>query len=191
MKNLPDNSLWFSFISGNDASFTILFKRYYPYLHNYGLKLCGNINLTEDSLQEFFLYLYEKRNSLSAIHNFKTYLFVSYRRKLLESIKKTTEQQYVDIENVYVSDIEFSHEEIMIQKEFTAIKAKKLADILNNLSARQKEIIYLKYYSDLSNAQIAEVTGLNYQSVLNTLQKAFLKIRKAYEATLVAKILEN
>jgi len=52
---------------------------------------------------------------------------------------------------------------------------------VNKLGARQKEIIYMKYFSGLNNKEIAEVLGVSYQTVRNTLCNALKNIRKDFD----------
>lgn len=51
-------------------------------------------------------------------------------------------------------------ESIYIQREETAIQAHQLMHAINQLSARQKEIIYLKYFEDLDYPEIAEIMSI-------------------------------
>jgi RNA polymerase sigma factor (sigma-70 family) len=50
--------------------------------------------------------------------------------------------------------------------------------LLNKLPNRQKEAIYLKYYSGLKATEISEIMGINYQSVVNTLHKAIKSLKQ-------------
>jgi RNA polymerase sigma factor (sigma-70 family) len=52
---------------------------------------------------------------------------------------------------------------------------------LNSLGERQKEIVYLRYYSGLNSKEIAEMLGVSNQTVRNTLCTALVKIRKDFE----------
>ncbi len=47
------------------------------------------------------------------------------------------------------------------------------------LSSSEREIIYLKFYNNLKNAEIAEVLELKYQTVANHLQNAIVKLRNS------------
>jgi DNA-directed RNA polymerase specialized sigma24 family protein len=47
------------------------------------------------------------------------------------------------------------------------------------LPPRQREAIHLKFYQELSNQQIAEVMGVNYQSVINFIQKALQNLENS------------
>tara|TARA_R110000796_G_scaffold35017_1_gene89978 strand:+ start:65928 stop:66503 length:576 start_codon:yes stop_codon:yes gene_type:complete len=187
----PEKSTWFLFVQGDLNVFSAIFRGYYPILHNYGLKISENTSITEDCLQDFFLYLYENRENLGEVNNVKSYLFVSFRRAMFKKLKK--ERIFTDFEEdfEFSKNFEFSPEEIAIQKEFTSLQKQTLAFILNDLSVREKEVVYLKYYSNLKTNDISDVMGISYQSVLNTLQKAFIKLRATAEKELIEAILKN
>jgi RNA polymerase sigma factor (sigma-70 family) len=65
-----------------------------------------------------------------------------------------------------------------MNQETAIFKNKKIEVLLNKLPKRQKEAIYLKYYSELKTAEIAEIMNINYQSVVNTLHKAIKSLKE-------------
>lgn len=191
MNSVPENSLWNLFLEGDKRAFSSLFKHFYPFLYSYGLKISKNEAHTQDTLQTFFIYLYEQREKLGNVNNVKSYLFVSFRRALLLKMKKerkTTELTPLGISNY---GFEFSPEELAIDQEFIAAKREVITQILNKLSPREREVIYLKYYSNLPTMEIASVMDISYQSVLNTIQKAFQKLRKMVENEMLIHVLKN
>jgi RNA polymerase sigma factor (sigma-70 family) len=98
---------------------------------------------------------------------------------LFRAIKKASKTiNYEENENTFV-DFKFSTEDAMIQQEIDTLKQKNLAKHLNQLPNRQKEVLYLKYYSDLNTDDIAKVLEINYQSVLNLIHKGIKKLRQA------------
>ena len=191
MDSIPEKSIWYFFVGGDVNAFSALFKEYYPMLYTYGLKISGNIAVTEDCLQDFFIYLYDSKQNLGKVNNVSSYLFVSFRRAILRMLKK--ERKFTDYDELTadISKFEFSVEEIAIQQELTSMKRIALAGLLNSLSLREKEAVFLKYYSNLKTDQISTVMGISYQSVLNTLQKAFVKLRKASESEAIMGILKG
>jgi RNA polymerase sigma factor (sigma-70 family) len=50
--------------------------------------------------------------------------------------------------------------------------------VLANLSRRQQEVIYLRFYMDADTDEIAEIMSLNRQSVYNLLHDALRRLRK-------------
>jgi RNA polymerase sigma-70 factor (ECF subfamily) len=48
---------------------------------------------------------------------------------------------------------------------------------LNNLTNRQKEIVYLKYYQNLSYEEVSEIMKINYQAARNLLYQTIKTLR--------------
>ncbi|MGZ3846904.1 MAG: RNA polymerase sigma factor, partial [Flavisolibacter sp.] len=55
-------------------------------------------------------------------------------------------------------------------------------EAINQLPARQKEIIYLRIYKGLSFEEIGQIMQLNYQVVRNLLSQALKSFRKIIAA---------
>ncbi|WP_405605999.1 RNA polymerase sigma factor [Polaribacter sp. Asnod1-A03] len=178
MEKITDQYVWKALKEGDLNAFSVLFESYYPQLHNYGLKICKDVALTEDTLQDFFLYVYEHRENLADLDTIAPYLFTSYKRFLIKVIKKNEKIVQTDFSAETFVDIQFSAEEIITNQETELFKNKKLNKLLGNLPKRQKEAIYLKYYSGLKATEIAKIMDINYQSVVNTLHKAMKNLKE-------------
>lgn len=179
MENLSDKFIWKALKEGDLNAFSILFKSYYPKLYNYGLKISNNnVQLTEDSLQDFFIYIYEHRENLSDLENIAPYLFTSYRRFLIKILGKKTKTISTNVHELNVVDVKFNAEEILTKQESETFKNKNILKLLNNLPKRQKEAIYLKYYCELKTTEIAVIMDVNYQSAVNTIHKAIKNLRE-------------
>ncbi len=188
MEISSEKAVWDFFVGGDLNAFSTLFKHYYSPLYNYGIRISNNPDITEDCLQDFFVYLYEHRSSLGHVRQVKAYLFVSYRRALVKTLQKQHLMRSLEeTDTVFL----FSQEEIRIGETFSTQRAKTLEAILNQLSPREREVIYLKYYSNLKNPEITEVMNISYQSVLNTLQKAFTKLRTRLETAAIREVLKK
>lgn len=178
MEKLSDHFIWKSLKEGDLKAFSVLFENYYPKLYNYGLKISKNVSVTEDSLQDFFLYIYEHRENLSDLDDIAPYLFLSYKRFLIRIINRNKKNRTLDVSEVTFVDFEFTAEEIMEKQETERFNKTNLPKILNALPKRQKEAIYLKYYSGLRAKEIAKIMNINYQSVINLLFKAIKSLKE-------------
>ncbi|MEE9406985.1 MAG: sigma-70 family RNA polymerase sigma factor [Polaribacter sp.] len=178
MEKLTDKFIWKSLKEGDLNAYSVLFESYYPQLHNYGLKISKNVALTEDTLQDFFMYIYEHRENLSDLDTIAPYLFTSYKRFLLKVMKKNEKIKHTDFSMETFVDVQFTAEEVITNQETENFKNKNLSSLLNKLPKRQKEAIYLKYYSGLKAKEISEIMGINYQSVVNTLHKAIKSLKE-------------
>ena len=178
MEKLTDKFLWNALKEGDLNAFSVLFESYYPQLHSYGLKISKSSVVTEDTLQDFFLYVYEHRENLSDLDTIAPYLFTSYKRFLLKVMKKNEKMKHTDFSNENFVDIQFTAEEVITNQETIIFKNKNLSLLLNKLPKRQKEAIYLKYYSGLKAPEISEIMDINYQSVVNILHKAIKSLKE-------------
>lgn len=178
MKKLSDEILWKSLKDGDLIAFGTLFKNHYTGLFNYGLKISGNKTITEDSIQDFFIYVYNHRENLSDLQIISPYLFTSYRRFLIKILQKNQKKELVINNNENIVDIHFSPEELLTNQEAIIFRNKNLSISLNKLSKKQREVLYLKYNCNLKTQEIADVMGINYQSVVNNVHKAIKRLRE-------------
>lgn len=168
-----DHADWIALIKGDKHSFENLFKRHYSSLHQYGYKLTGDASVVDDCLQEMFLYIFEKRQKLGEVKYVRAYLFKSFRRLLLRTMRNRQKLVYVSLNEswkVVPNELE------MI--ETLERQRKYLVKLINELSPREREMIYMRYYNDLSIQEIAEVLSISYRAVVNTLYKAMVKLRE-------------
>src|SRR5690554_63842 len=168
-----DRADWISLIKGDILCFENLFKRHYSSLHQYGYKLTGDASVVDDCLQEMFLYIFEKRHKLGEVKYVRAYLFKSFRRLLLRTMRNRQKLVYISLNDswkVVPNELE------MIETQ--EIQRKYLVKLINELSPREREMIYMRYYNDLSIQEIAEVLSISYGAVVNTLYKAMVKLRE-------------
>lgn len=174
-----DKALWIAFKKGSREALDNLFRSYYSPLYHYGLKIYGDPAFIEDSLQSFFLHLYDNREQLANLENIKPYLFKAYRRQLLRQIEKSRKLKKLKNEEAqWQPNIHFSADEIISKQEVEAFQKEVLLEMLHQLPNRQREVIYLRYYNNLSISEIAEVLSITYQGTANTLHKAIKTLRK-------------
>ncbi|GAA5225288.1 RNA polymerase sigma factor [Membranihabitans marinus] len=150
----------------------------YEVMLRYGVKLVGDASMVKDIIQRLFLQFYEKSLSLERHPNPDAYVIKSFRRELLRAQKS----YFLSADRVIGEDetLVYSAEDWVIEDEEKSQKKQNVADLLNSLSSRQREIIYLHYFEGKTYKEIAHVLDIEYQSVLNNLQRGFRKIREVY-----------
>lgn len=176
--------VWEQFIHGDDSCFKAVFDSYYKPMYGYGVKLCDRPELVKDCIQELFRNLWERREELTHIESPNVYLFVSLRRKILKQTKarrKTGNLKEVG-EGIF---IQFDKEELIIRDEVKFQQKKKLQQALNQLSNRQKEVIYLHYYNGMSYREIEKILSINRQSVRNHMYRAMKTLRSLLDTEIM------
>jgi len=177
-----DLRIWQSFRKGDKAAFQKIYFNHYRFLYNYCRKYTNDTALVEDIIQDLFVTLLERKDFLSDTDNIRFYLFSSIRRRLF----KTLNDREFKVTDLFSNDNPAFHLDQGVEPNFGNDDEenrfqKLLISSLNNLGERQKEMIYLKYYSGLNCKEIADILGVSYQTTRNTLCTALSNIRKDFE----------
>jgi len=171
----------------DEGALASLMELYYDSLYNYAARFSKDDGLIKDCIQEVFISLWQRRETVGAILSPKYYFLRAIKNKVLKSLHKNIRTTSSDqLPDEYDFFHEFSIERVIIDKQISEEKAAKLTRTLSLLSKRQKEIIYLKYYQYLDHGQIAELMNISRQSVYNLLHEAVHKLRSLWHAEFVA-----
>lgn len=176
MKHQPDIHYWHAFIQGDRDALGWLFRQYYPDLFRYGYKICQDAAMLEDCIQELFIELWQSKNAPPTI-SVKAYLLKAMKYKLLKLLRKKG-NILLQAELTENTVFEISYEDFVIGKQESEEKTTKLILALNQLTNRQKEIIYLKFYQNLGYEEISEIMNINYQVARNLLYQAVKAMKK-------------
>ncbi len=177
-ENYLDGLLLEALRKDDEKALGYLFNTFYNKLYRIGLKWCLDSDITEESIQLIFSDLWKYRHSLSDIKSFEAYLKSSLKKRIFKELQKVNSIEKVnweDAENFILSTQ--SYEEILIKQESDTQLKKQLHLALEQLSPRQKEIIVLKYFEELSFKEIAEKTGLQTDSIYKTLHEGIKKLK--------------
>jgi RNA polymerase sigma factor (sigma-70 family) len=184
--NNTHKALWQSFKMGDKASYNAILQQFYPKLLNYGLRWGLDKILLEDCLQDFFLDIWQKREGLGDVQNLNAYLVSSFRRRLFrEKEKRLRLGSSVELQEDYNFDVEFDIETSLIDDERNSENTEKLKYHLDNLTKRQKEAIYLRFYQELDYSEIAQIMNINAHSAVNLVYDALRLMRKNWISTLI------
>ncbi|PZX52683.1 RNA polymerase sigma factor [Algoriphagus chordae] len=156
-------------------SFESIYKNNYEDLLKYGRNFLKNEQEAFDILQEIFLKIYQKDKFKNILH-IKPYLFKAYRNGIIDFINASKNHESLEVlDQVYYSKESFEDE--LIANERFESQSADLRNAIAKLSARQKEILYLKYYRGLKNEEISQILGINTQSVKNSLFKSVSNLK--------------
>jgi RNA polymerase sigma-70 factor (ECF subfamily) len=182
-KKESDLRIWQNFRRGNKAAFQKIYFEHYRFLYNYCRKFTTDASLVEDLLQDLFINILVRKDRLSDTDNIRLYLFSSIRRSLFKALNSKV-HKVTDLFDPLDPAFHFDDgvDPNYGEEEDQNRTLKLMYKAVNKLGARQKEIVYMKYFSELNNKEIAEVLGVSYQTVRNTLCNALRNIRKDFEA---------
>jgi RNA polymerase sigma-70 factor (sigma-E family) len=133
--------------------------------------LVDELGTAEDVVQEAFTGLHrhwsELRDERAALGYLRTAV-VNGSRSVLR--RRRTAREYVPPHQVNARSAESL---AMLSAEHQAV-----VDALSTLPARQREVLVLRYYGGLSEAEIAESTGISRGAVKSTASRALASVAK-------------
>lgn len=170
-----EKELWDNFLDGDQAAYNQIVKTYSKQMFNYGFRLCQNEDLIRDCIQDIFLRLWNNRSNIGTTDSIKWYLLKSIKTSVIREAPKWEKNEI--LVNDYSFNVEFDVETKLISEFESQHIANKIIAIINQLPARQKEILYLRFYEDMDLSQISALMDISTQSVYNLLQKAYKSFR--------------
>lgn len=180
--SVPTVHIWQSVLQGDKAALEQLMQCHYKVLYNYGLKFTPDAELVKDCIQELFTGIWDRRSRLSTEVNPRAYLIASLRRALHRKIVSENRiSKYHDKAGTRgYFNVELSVEDKIIHDESLQLLAVKMTALVAALPRRQQEVVYLKFFQELSRDEIAKIMGNNPQTVSNLLQLALKKLRSRF-----------
>ncbi|EHO42577.1 RNA polymerase, sigma-24 subunit, ECF subfamily [Caldithrix abyssi DSM 13497] len=174
-----DQELWNAFRQGNPEALAEIFTMNYAALYNFAFTICHNDELSKDSIQELFTYLWEKRDKLAEVKSIRLYLFTSLQRLLIKELKKSkSKEEKNKIYQDEFPDHAFSAQDLCIFEEINEHLKQKLKSALDEIPQRMREALYLKTYNNFSYKEISQIMNISSQVARNYVSEALHRLRK-------------
>ena len=152
----------------------IFFDTYYEDLCNFVNTYLRDESLSEDIVQDIFVYLWEKKDSLPANCSIKSYLYTASKNKSLNYLRTDTSRKR--IAGVLAPQFEPTVAEAGQYLEFKEL-TKIVQDAVEALPSQCKRIYRLSRDKALSNKEIALKLGISVKTVENQITIAIKKIK--------------
>ncbi len=175
-----DPVLWQALRDGNRAALEMLYKRHYPALFRYGVKISQSKEPVQDCLQELFFQLWVKKDSLQEVKSVRFYLMKWLKRDLVRSLTgKNSGQKMLAIEGDSEElGIEVNLSDFFEQKDHHSRQAVAIKKALDALTNKEREVVYLRYFMNLPYEEISLVMNVSYQVVMNYMHRAMKALRE-------------
>lgn len=169
-----DQLLWRAFQTGDRLAFESMYRDHIQQLIRYGFKISGEEQIVQDCIQDLFMELWDSRESLAEVKSVRHYLLKSLRYKIVRYLRQSNSE---DLEKAgyYADDDHF--ERSLLEREAGVVQSRRLYAALEMLPKRQKEAIHLRYFEQMSNEEVADLMGVNYQSACKFIYTALKNLR--------------
>jgi RNA polymerase sigma factor (sigma-70 family) len=150
--NLDETELIKRITNGDRSAFTIIYSRYLNSLYRYVYLFTKSKDVSDEIIQNLFIKIWEKRQTLVDVNSFKAYVYRSAKNMLLDEIKRSQVQTKVFL--AIKPDTEINRDESdanIIYNQYLQIAQ----DAINLLPEKRKQIVELRIKDDLTLDEIA------------------------------------
>jgi RNA polymerase sigma factor (sigma-70 family) len=180
MTNCTDNErdirILRSFLNGDDNAFSFIYNKYVDELFSYGTGLGFEREILKDAIQDTFVKFYMNKTQLKTIVNLKYYLFRMLKNHLLDIYKSAAKENPLD-ESEYPFLIEPSVLDELIADEEKANLELRVGKLLQVLTDRQKEAVYLRFIQEMEYEEVAGLLDMTAQAVRKLISRAIKRMR--------------
>lgn len=186
MKNLngmTDEQLAISYIEGSNRAFDLLLSRNQSKLYSYILFVVRDRNKADDVFQETFVKVITRLQAgqYTASGKFSAWLMRIAHNIIMDGYRDHQQERIVeltddnDLSNLGASDLCEGN----IESQF--VNQQVLADvrrIMENLPEPQREVVYMRYFQQMSFKEISQTTNVSINTALGRMRYAILNMRR-------------
>lgn len=180
---MTDEELALSYIDGNNRAFDLLLSRNQSKLFSYILFVVRDRNTADDIFQETFVKVISKLQQRKYTTSGKFGAWIMriahnvimdwYREQRLGRIVEPTLDN--DLSNMCDNEFLVGNIENYFVNEQVMRDVRKL---LNTLPAPQREVVFMRFYQQMSFKEIAETTNVSINTALGRMRYAILNLRR-------------
>ena len=180
---MADETLALLYVGGDNRAFDELLARNQQKLYNYIVFVVRDPELANDVFQETFvkviMRLQEGKYTDSGKFSFwlttiaHNVIMDTFRQQKSEHIVEASEDN--DLNKLRRQDL------MEMNRENEFVNAQILLDVrhlMDTLPAPQREVVYMRYYQDMSFKEIAEATGVSINTSLGRMRYALINMRR-------------
>ena len=164
---------------GNLEAFTNLVELYQVPVYNLCYRMLGNLEQAEDAAQETFLKAYKGLRRYDPDHRFSTWLLSIASHQCIDWLRRKRLSIF-SLEQLLPSqkkpDAKLGPEETLVLNE----RQHEMHEILNRLGTRDRALVVLHYWYDLSYEDIAQSLSLSTSAVKSRLYRARRELAKIW-----------
>ncbi len=185
LKKMTDEELVILYSKGENQAFDTLLNRYQNRLYSYIYFIVKSTELAEDIFQETFVkaIMTIKQGRYTENGKFPAWLtriahnliIDNYRQERNENVISNDDSEIDLLNNMKLSEGNIEMEIINDQIHNDVRHLVKL------LPDNQREVVYMRFYQDLSFKEIADITGVSINTALGRMRYAILNLRRMAE----------
>ena len=182
ISEMTDEELAMSYVNGNNKAFDLLLERNQSRLFSYILFIVHDRSMAEDLFQETFVKIISKlhEGKYSSSGKFVSWMLRIAHNAVMDWYRRQKNEKTMEVYNE--NDLYGDSTSVLdanIENHF--VKEQVLRDVqrmMNLLPITQREVVFMRFYQNLSFKEIAELTNVSINTALGRMRYAIIHLRK-------------
>jgi RNA polymerase sigma-70 factor (ECF subfamily) len=162
---------------GDSFAFEVLFYKYRNRVKGFAVKIVPAQVDPEEIVQEVFVKLWLKKESVDPSKEFQSYLFSIARNLVLDHLKSAVNRRLYFVGEHFQQDLQMEDGQ---ENTLFVDAEEKLQKLINEIPERRREIFRLSRFEGLSYKQIAERLNISENTVDSQIRNALAFLRKEF-----------
>lgn len=173
---ITEQQIWQNIKNNNTESLKELYQLYHQVLFNYGRKITTDQQLVEDAIQETFISIWKYRLTVAVPASIKQYVLKTFRNQLFTIFKQRAGTTYTEESLNFSFEISFDHK--IIEGEDAIELSATINKAISKLTDRQREIIYYRFYENLSFEEIGQIMNMQTRATYKLSARALTVLKE-------------
>lgn len=156
--------------------FKKLFEQYYNPLCNFASTILHSRIKAEDAVQDVFIKMWQKKDTVGGLENVKAYLFTATKNKCFEYLRKLKLERKLSEENE--SRLEMSSSINIDDEADKYVLKEKLFNSIRQLPPKCRDVFTMSKINGLTYSEIAIELGISPKTVENQMGRALRLLRE-------------
>ncbi|NPD80937.1 sigma-70 family RNA polymerase sigma factor [Prevotella sp. PINT] len=180
---LTDEQLAIAYINGNNSAFDLLLERNKTKLFSYILFVVRSRDIADDIFQDTFVKVIIRlqRGEYKPSGKFSAWLTRIAHNVIMDRFRSQQNNSTIDVDNendmAKVEGDALTNDSVenyfVTEQILTDVK-----HLMNRLPPLQREVVFMRYFQEMSFKEIAEVTGVSINTSLGRMHYAVNNLRK-------------
>lgn len=160
--------------NSDQQAFKELYLAFFDSLYKFSFSIIHSSEFAEEAVNDVFLNIWEKRNSLKNIQNLRSYLFISTKNMSFNYLNKFRKERDTSLDDVLVH---FESDELTPETAFFTSEVRaEIEQAINQLPPKTKLVFQMAKVEGMKYKEISEILNISVNTIDNHIATAIKKL---------------
>ena len=183
LRTQTDETLLRMYMEGDNGAFDVLLKRYETKVFSYLVYSVHSQEVAEDLFQDAFMRIITtlRQKRYAETGKFASWVMRIAHNLVIDHYRQTKGENMISNDETdfdLLNDRSLVNDDNVEKQMVDSQTLKDVKELVRLLPEKQREVVLMRFYQDLSFKEIAELTGVSINTALGRMRYAIMKMRR-------------